>query len=190
MKFIVGLGNPGNEYSETKHNIGFKVIDEICSKLNIYLNKKKYNGIFYKDTEFIIAKPLTYMNNSGHFVVSMMQYFKIDIKDLLVIYDDMDYKVGQAVIKSSGSSAGQKGMQSIIDQLGQNNFNRLKIGIGKPNSKNVVNYVLSTFTPLDKPVINNIIQMSATAAIEFLDENIEKVSQKFNEKYKKISISN
>ena len=110
MKLIVGLGNPGKEYENTRHNIGFMVVDSIAKKMNVQLNEKKFNGVFYKDADFILAKPLTYMNNSGDFVQAIMQFFQINPNDILVIQDDLDIDLGKATIRQKGSACGHNGL--------------------------------------------------------------------------------
>lgn len=145
MKLIVGLGNPGAEYENTRHNIGFKAIDAFAHKLGVELNQEKYKGIFYKGEGFILAKPMTYMNLSGDFVWPLCQFFKILPKDILVIYDDMDLEVGMIRYRQSGSSGGQNGIKDIIKKLGTEDIARLKIGIGRPEH-NSVNHVLGKFS--------------------------------------------
>lgn len=182
MKLIVGLGNPGKEYENTRHNIGFMVVDNIAKKMNVQLNEKKFNGIFYKDADFILAKPLTYMNNSGDFVQAIMQFFQINPNDILVIQDDLDIDLGKATIRQKGSAGGHNGIKSIIEKIGTNEFKRLKIGIGR-GSDNVINYVLSKFTFADTEILSKIIEASSEAAISFLFNDINFVINKFNGKF-------
>ncbi|MCK5807161.1 MAG: aminoacyl-tRNA hydrolase [Mycoplasmataceae bacterium] len=147
MKLIVGLGNPGNEYENTRHNIGFKVIDAFAHKNNIELKKKKYGGTYYKGKGIIIAKPGTFMNNSGEFVQPLAKFYGVDAEDILVIYDDMDTKTGLARVKLTGSSGGQNGMGDIIERLSTKDIPRLKVGIGRPKNGGK-NHVLGKFSPL------------------------------------------
>lgn len=145
MKLIIGLGNPGEQYNNTRHNIGFKAIDALKHHFKVELNKKKFNGIYHQNKAFILAKPLTFMNLSGEFVVKIMRYFKIPVENILVIYDDTAHEVGTLSLKPQGSSNGHNGLQSIIDVLNTNKFPRLKIGISNTKIKKSA-YVLGKFT--------------------------------------------
>ncbi|MBN3534799.1 aminoacyl-tRNA hydrolase [Mycoplasma procyoni] len=185
MKLIVGLGNPGDEYKNTKHNVGFWVLDKIASDLNLEFDKNKFNGLFVKTEDYILAKPQTYMNLSGEFVSSLASFFKINIDDILVIYDDMDFKIGQAAIKNNGSPAGHNGMKNIIEKLGTDQIKRLKIGIGRPADKNNKNYVLSPFSDSEKEILDRVIVESSEAAIDFISNDIRRVIERFNAKNKK-----
>jgi len=180
MKLIVGLGNPGKEYDYTRHNIGFVVIDLLMKKLNLKISKEKFDGIFYKDKEKIIGVPLTYMNKSGDFIANLINFFKINIKDILVIHDDMDLNIGKFVFKKNGSDGGQNGIKSIIEKLGTKNFKRLKIGIGRPK-RNAKNHVLGKFTNLESEKINLIKPILIEAIIEFLElDNFDELLKKYN----------
>ncbi|MGY6171797.1 aminoacyl-tRNA hydrolase [Candidatus Mycoplasma pogonae] len=189
IKLIVGLGNPGPEYQKTKHNVGFLVVDQIARILNLDLNKKDFNGIFYKDQNFILAKPLTYMNNSGFFVNALVKFYKIKPENILIISDDVDHNVGQSVIKLKGSSGGQNGLKSIINQLGTEAIPRLKIGIGRSANKPLAAHVLTKFSTSDQKIIDQIIVAAAAAGIAFLTKDINKIMNEYNEKYKKNSFS-
>ncbi|MBX4210310.1 MAG: aminoacyl-tRNA hydrolase [Mollicutes bacterium PWAP] len=145
MKLIVGLGNPGKKYENTRHNIGFKAIDFLLKYFDIYLTNQKYNGFFVKRGNVIFAKPNTYMNLSGNFISSISSYFNIENKDILVIYDDMSFDFGQGKMKTKGSSGGHNGIKDIISQFGTENILRMKIGIGKKEKRK--NHVLGIITP-------------------------------------------
>lgn len=147
MKLIIGLGNPGKEYENTRHNIGFKAIDLYAHHLGVELNKRKFKGRFYKGDGFILAKPYTYMNLSGLFVQKMCNYFKIDLADLLIIYDDLSLPTATLRYREKGSAGGQKGMLDIITKLDTTNIKRLKIGIGHPRS-DAKNHVLGVFSSI------------------------------------------
>ncbi|RMA78536.1 PTH1 family peptidyl-tRNA hydrolase [Metamycoplasma subdolum] len=178
MKLIVGLGNPGSEYEDTRHNVGFMVIDAISKKLETVLNEKKFNGIYYKEKDFILAKPLTYMNLSGNFVREISDFYKIGIDDIIIIYDDMDLPVGKATIKQSGSAGGHNGMKNIIDQMKTQDIKRVKLGIGR--ATNAINYVLGKFTFNDKQIIDQVIEKVSDAIISFIYNDIRYVMNKFN----------
>ena len=134
MKLIVGLGNPGGEYENTRHNLGFVVIDQLADKLNVELNKKKFNGLYYQSTECILLKPQTYMNNSGECIVAFLNYFRIPLDNLLVIYDEIALPLGKFRYRSQGSGGGHNGMKNIIKLIGSKNFKRLRVGIGYDNN--------------------------------------------------------
>ena len=149
MKLIVGLGNPGSEYNNTRHNIGFYYLDLFANKSNLSF-KEKFNGLYSKlninGEEVILLKPLTYMNLSGDCVIKFVNYYKINIEDILVIHDDLDIEFGKFKLKRNGSSGGHNGIKSIISNLNGEDFKRLKIGISKSNLMDTKDYVLGKFT--------------------------------------------
>lgn len=186
MKLIIGLGNPGQEYQHTKHNVGFKCIDKICKILNIDMNKNKFNGDYFQgivnNEKVIFLKPQTYMNLSGECVVQFVNYFNIDMEDILVIYDDMDTAVGKIRIRAKGSSGGQNGIKNIISHLKTHDFARIRIGIGRNNLFSTRNYVLSVFTEEEQPKVTEAINNAASAAIDFLNEDVSKIMNKYNKR--------
>lgn len=145
MKLIVGLGNFGKEYEHSRHNMGFDVADKFVESLGDDISLKGFNSLYQKvkyfDEVIYVIKPMTYMNNSGIAVSEIMNYFKIDVNDLIVIYDDMDIEVGHIKLKENGRSAGHNGIKSIINYLKTENFKRIKIGIGQPTI-DTINFVL------------------------------------------------
>ena len=151
MKLIVGLGNPGKEYENTRHNIGFWALDNYLD--NVSFKHDKLADV-YKDNSVIYIKPNTFMNLSGEAVKYYMNYFKIDKKDLLVIQDDLDLPLGKIRVKNNSSAGGHNGIKSIINEIGSNEFLRLKVGISK-NSKDIVDYVLGKFSKEEREVLNN-----------------------------------
>lgn len=185
MKLIVGLGNPGDEYINTRHNVGFQTIDKICKKLDIKLTDTKFNGVFYKNKDFILAKPMTYMNNSGLFVEQIRNWYNIEISDIFIICDDLDTEIGQAKIKTKGSSGGHNGMNSVIKHIGTDEINRLKIGIGKPIKGDISKYVLEKFSNNEKEIIDLVIDKAAQATINVIYNGVRIVVNNFNKKTKK-----
>lgn len=186
MKLIVGLGNPGIEYEKNRHNIGFIMLDKYLKKNNINGFKEKFQSLYLKDNNIIYQKPLTYMNLSGNAIKEIINFFKIDPKkDLLVIYDDMDLKIGEVKIKNNGSSAGHNGIKSIISQIGEE-FIRLKIGIDKPlKNKTVISHVLGNFTEEEKNQLTQLEEHIFKIIKDFNnDENIEVLMSKYNKKIK------
>lgn len=183
MKIIIGLGNPGIEYANTRHNIGFQIIDLICNEYNVTLNSNKFGGSFFVEKDVIFAKPLTFMNNSGSFVKEIVNFYKINNEDILIIFDDLDSEVGQAKIKAVGSAGGHNGMKDIIEKLGTNEIKRLKIGIGRPkNIKTISKYVLSNIPKADITTFNKVKKQAAQAAISFVYNDIRLVVNNFNAK--------
>lgn len=179
MKLIIGLGNPGEEYEATRHNIGFKVIDAFIHKHGLKLNKSKYTGKYYKGNGVIIAKPETFMNLSGNFVQPIVKFFKIELEDILIIYDDMDLPAGKARMKKSGSAGGQNGMKDIIMRMGTNDIQRLKVGIGRPKNGSK-NHVLGKFTTLQLEELNKIKNNLLNSIEEFIDYGFDKAALTLN----------
>ncbi len=187
MKLIVGLGNWPKEYTDTRHNIGFMVIDEWLKKHNLELTENKFNGKFIKfkneqGESFIVAKPYTYMNLSGQFVKDICQYYDIDPTDILIFLDDLDTPLGQWRIKTSGSSAGQKGMQNIIDSLYREDIKRVRIGIGRPtNQCSIIDWVIGKFTSFEKQKVEPLIKKSTDLIDEWIKgTDFQKIISKFN----------
>ena len=154
MKLIVGLGNPGQEYNMTRHNIGFYYLDLFANKLNLSF-KDKFNGMYIKtkieDEDVILLKPKTYMNLSGESVLKFVNYYKIKVEDILIIHDDL----GRIKLKENGSSGGHNGIKNIIFQLNTENFKRLKVGISKNNNYDTKDYVLGRFTEEEQEIIKD-----------------------------------
>ena len=153
MKLIVGLGNPGNKYFNTRHNVGFEFIDFYINNSSISDNWKnlfdgKYIEFFHNNEKIIFLKPQTFMNLSGDCVSRFFKYFKLNIDDILVISDDLDLKFGNFKLKVKGSSGGHNGLKSIEKALGSDNYKRLKIGISKCHNKDVIDYVLGKFSDI------------------------------------------
>lgn len=187
MFLVVGLGNPGDEYSLSRHNIGFIVVDELAKKLNVGLKKKGFRGLFTEATldqkKLILLKPHTYMNRSGTAVKEAVDYFNISIGDVIVVQDEIDLPVGSLLIKSGGGSAGHKGIESIMNSLGDKGFIRLRIGVGKPDNKpEVTNYVLSKLRSHEREEILKIIQRAVEAIIEVIQNGVQSTMNKFNKR--------
>lgn len=182
MKLIVGLGNPGNEYRNTRHNIGFMAIDNYAESNNLVF-KNKFNGLYtsfnYKKEKIILLKPQTYMNLSGDCVLEFKNYFNIDIEDILVIYDDINFEVGKYKIKKEGSSGGHNGINDIIKKLKTEKIKRLKIGISK-NIFNLKDYVLSDFSEYEFEKINILLRITNNIIDDFLVLDFEKLMSKYN----------
>lgn len=150
MKMIVGLGNPGAKYRDTKHNVGFIVLDEMAHRHGLSFNKTKFESIyaegFIGTEKVILLKPQTYMNESGRSLRPMIDYFNLDEEDVVVVYDDLDLEPGKIRLRQKGSAGGHNGIKSIISHLGTQEFDRVRVGIGRPYlAQTVVNHVLSPF---------------------------------------------
>jgi PTH1 family peptidyl-tRNA hydrolase len=178
MKLIVGLGNPGKQYLQTRHNIGYVVIDFLLQELKLEINQEKFNGIFVKNNNIILAKPITFMNLSGSFVQQIAHYYKIKPEDILIIHDDMDYKIGKFSIKKTGSSGGQNGVKDIIQKLNTQNFNRIKIGIGR--NLDGSEHVLGKFTMAEKKSMKDSLRTVLDATTCFMNNDIDYVMNKYN----------
>jgi peptidyl-tRNA hydrolase, PTH1 family len=185
MKFIIGLGNPGPKYENTRHNVGFWVIDELSEKWGIPLNKEKWKALVgegnVQGEKVILMKPLTFMNLSGESVGPALHYLKGDIEDIVVIYDDLDLPVGQVRLRLKGSAGGHNGMKSIISHLGTQEFKRIKIGIDRPPVKSAVTqYVISPFAKEELPIIKEAVSKSALAVEHWLQKGFLDAMNKFN----------
>ncbi|EMJ6445163.1 TPA: aminoacyl-tRNA hydrolase [Bacillus cereus] len=185
MKLIVGLGNPGREYELTRHNIGFMAIDELAKRWNISLNEQKFKGVFgagfVNGEKVILLKPLTYMNLSGESIRPLMDYYKIDVEDFVVMYDDLDIPVGKLRLRMKGSAGGHNGVKSTISHLGTQEFQRIRMGIDRPkNGMKVVDYVLGRFTSEEIPDVNRSIEKAADACEEWLNKPFLQIMNTFN----------
>nr|WP_142398848.1 aminoacyl-tRNA hydrolase [Bacillus thuringiensis] len=185
MKLIVGLGNPGREYELTRHNVGFMAIDELAKRWNISLNEQKFKGVFgagfVNGEKVILLKPLTYMNLSGESIRPLMDYYKIDVEDFVVMYDDLDIPVGKLRLRMKGSAGGHNGVKSTISHLGTQEFQRIRMGIDRPkNGMKVVDYVLGRFTSEEIPDVNHSIEKAADACEEWLNKPFLQIMNTFN----------
>lgn len=181
VKLIVGLGNPGQEYENTRHNLGFVFIDKLANKLEVNLNKKKFNGLYYQGNDYILLKPQAYMNNSGECIKEFLRCFSISIDNLLVIYDDISLPLGNFRYRLAGSAGGHNGMKNIIELLKTQDFKRLRLGIGHDNNFLIKDWVLKNFSSLEKEEIKKNIPVLVESLIEWIRENnFEKTMSKFN----------
>ncbi|MBR5341420.1 MAG: aminoacyl-tRNA hydrolase [Erysipelotrichaceae bacterium] len=184
MKLIVGLGNPGNEYVKTRHNAGFLLIDRLCEKLNLELDKKKCKAIYgiyrLNGEKIVIAKPQTYMNLSGEAVKSLMKFYDIPVEDLIVVHDDLDLPLGKLRLRQQGSSGGQKGMGNIIDLLGTSKINRIRVGISNDKTVDTKDYVLGRFSKEEMKVFAETVDKGSDALIYAFDHDFDEVMSKFN----------
>lgn len=185
MYLIIGLGNPEEEYSKTRHNMGFNTINKLAQKQNIQINKTKYEGLYESTTiegqKVILIKPQTYMNLSGNCVKQFVDFYKIEKEKILVIYDDMDIEPGTIKIRKKGSAGGHNGMKSIIQMLGTEEFPRIRIGIGRPeHNGDEINYVIGAIPEEEIPKLEEGTEKAKEAVIEILKNGIDKAMNKFN----------
>jgi len=184
MKIVVGLGNPGPRYETTRHNAGFMVLDLLAEKLHIDFTRQAHFSSIAEgrilSEKVLLMKPLTYMNLSGRAVRDAVSFYKVDLPDLLIIYDDMDLDVGRLRVKQRGSGGGHKGMNSIISNLSSQDISRIKIGIGRPNTEQLADYVTMPFTDEDWKLVKPAIEKGAEAAEFWLKEDIFATMNKYN----------
>lgn len=185
MKCIVGLGNPGRKYKETRHNIGFMVVDELLRRNQWKLDQTKFKGKYALENvqgeKVIILEPQTFMNLSGESIRPLMDYYNIDIEDILVVYDDLDLPAGKIRLRQKGGHGGHNGIRSTIEHLGAKEFNRLRIGIGRPSGPMpVVDYVLGKFDKDQSVDVEISIQNAADACEAWLGQSFVEVMNKYN----------
>lgn len=182
---IVGLGNPGSQYVNTKHNAGYWVIDKLADELSLKFKLGKGDYMHTKNSDICLVKPIGYMNNSGIALKNYMDYFNVDINQILVVYDDADLPLGKIRFKSQGSSGGQKGIDSIIYHLKNDQFLRLKVGIAtNKDIESLASYVLSPFDNKDLEVVSDIVDECVDAIKFLIKNNITETMNKYNMKYK------
>ena len=184
MKLIVGLGNPGKKYDKTRHNMGFMVADLLADQAKIDVDKEVFHALMSRGTiynqDVIIFKPQTFMNLSGTAVQEVVHYFKIDISDIIVVFDDMALEPGRIRLRHEGSSGGHKGMQNIIDCLSTEQIKRIRVGIGEPGDADNVDYVLSKPLKDEMPLIEEAIENAVDALKEALKSDFDRAMNKFN----------
>jgi peptidyl-tRNA hydrolase, PTH1 family len=185
MFLIVGLGNPGREYKETRHNVGFMVVDRLCQKWGVKPNRLQSKALIAQsmvgEQKVILAKPQTFMNLSGQAVSSLARFYKVDYGNLLVVHDDLDLPLGTLRLRPSGGSAGQKGLGSTIEQLGTQEFCRLRVGIGRPPGRmDAAGYVLQTFSSGEMETMQFVLARAEEAVMTYLEQGIVKAMNQFN----------
>lgn len=190
MYIIAGLGNPDRQYEGTRHNVGFEVIDMIADKYNISVDIKKHRALigkgFLAGQKVILAKPQTYMNLSGESVISLVDYYKTDIEnELIIIYDDISLEVGQLRIRAKGSAGGHNGIKNIIAHLGSLVFPRIKVGVGeKPRGYDLVDYVLGHFTKAERELMEEGYHHAVHAVEMMINGEVQAAMNEYNRKKK------
>lgn len=188
MFIIVGLGNPGKEYENTRHNMGFKTLDILSEKTNIKIEKIKFHSLIGEGRldgeKLVLVKPQTYMNNSGIAVREIMSFYKVEPENLLVIYDDVDLEAGTMRIRPFGSSGTHNGMRSVVGELNSDRFPRIRIGIGNAN-RNIIDYVIGKVSSDELNGYQKVWELAADAACCFVREGISLAMNKYNPKRRK-----
>jgi len=186
MRLIAGLGNPGADYVQTRHNIGFQVIDNLAAQFGQSgwksKNKAVVTDIRIQEQKIILVKPQTYMNNSGEAVAPLLRWYGFELAELMVVCDDLDLPFAEIRIRKKGGDGGHRGLRSIIAMLGSNEFARLRIGIGRPEDPRVdsAGWVLGKFFPQEMPVIKEVVERAALAVQVAVAEGLEKAMNQFN----------
>lgn len=186
MKLIVGLGNPGSDYVNTRHNMGFMVIDNYAKLKNVSFEKEKFGGtfteLFVNNEKILLLKPLKFINLSGEVLLSFVSYFKISISDILVISDDLDMPLGKIKLKENSSSGGHNGLKNIEKCLGTKSYKRLKLGISNNKNIDTKDYVLGRFSSDDLIVVKDVIDKSCRIIDDFINSDFNFLMNKYNNK--------
>ena len=190
MLIIAGLGNPGKEYENTRHNAGFMVMDALAEKIGADISEKKHKALCGKGViggeKVILMKPQTYMNSSGESIRAAADYYKVDPEDILIVYDDISLAPGQLRIRAKGSAGGHNGIKSIIAHLGTQEFPRVKVGVGeKPKGYDLADYVLSRFQKDERVLMEEAFERAGEAAVCMMNDTMEHAMNQFNKKTEK-----
>ena len=185
MYLIVGLGNPENEYANTRHNMGFDTINKLAKKNNIEVNKNKYKGLYgtgiIQNQKVILLKPQTYMNLSGESVKEVINFYHINPEETIIIYDDIDTEKGNIRIRKKGGPGSHNGMKSVVENLQITNFGRIRVGIGQPEYKNdMINYVIGRVPEEEQKILQEGVNKATEAVEEILKSGIDIAMNKFN----------
>ena len=185
MYLIVGLGNPEPEYSKTRHNMGFDVINKLSNKYEINVNKSKWKGLvgtgIIENEKVILLKPQTFMNLSGESIREVMYFYNLENKDIIIIYDDMDIEKGEIKVRKTGGPGSHNGMKSVIENLPNNRFKRVRVGIGKPENKSdMINYVIGKVSDEEQEILDKGTEKAKEAVIEIVKNGVDSAMNKFN----------
>lgn len=185
MKLVVGLGNPGRRYERSRHNVGFRVVDRIASTGRVTSSEKacrSWIGVWKEDGEgVLLAKPQTYMNQSGEAVACLMNRFPVTAGELVVVYDDLDLPFGRLRIRKKGGAGGHRGLRSILDHLGTESFVRVRVGLGRPlEGMDPTEYVLSRFLPEEEERLGELLQVVGDAVVAIVKEGPDRAMERYN----------
>jgi PTH1 family peptidyl-tRNA hydrolase len=181
----VGLGNPGRRYAGTRHNVGFEIVDTLASRHGLEWESAPADAMMakWRSAGALLAKPLTFMNLSGHAIGDLLRYYKIDVPDLLVIVDEAQLELGRLRARERGSAGGHNGLKSVIEQLGTEDFPRLRVGVGRGDGRrDLADHVLATFDRDERPIVEDTVGRAADAAAAFVAEGIGPMMNRFNRK--------
>jgi len=186
IRLVVGLGNPGNTYHETRHNAGFLVLDKVAETLSIAMDRRKFDVVMGRgligNHEVILAKPQAYMNRSGPPVLKLANYFRVLCEEMLIVHDDIDLALGRIKIKEKGGHGGHNGLRSLIDAFGGGDFARLRVGIGRSEAFTVTDHVLGRFNAAEIKVFDQIIRQARDAIVMILDKGTQEGMNTFNQR--------
>lgn len=183
---IVGLGNPGENYARTRHNVGFRVIDRLAAQLGVKVDRAKFRGLYgqgsYMGLKLILLKPQTFMNNSGLSVMDAARFYKLPAERVIVLFDDISLDVGRLRVRADGSAGGHNGIKSIIGALNSQSFPRVKVGVGaKPHPDyELADWVLSNFTKDEEKLLAPVLDDAASAALELIENGVQAAASKYN----------
>jgi len=185
VKLVVGLGNPGQAYRHTRHNLGFQVLDGLCDALSLSFSREKFRGQIAEGAvdgrKVLLLKPMTFMNKSGESVARAARNNVNDPGDVLVVYDDVDLPLGKIRLRKGGSPGTHNGMRSVLERLGTQEVPRLRIGVGeKAGGRDLADHVLSTFRPEEKPAVKEAVDQAVQACLSFLEEGVDTAMNRFN----------
>ncbi len=184
MYLIVGLGNPEEEYSNTRHNMGFNVINKLAEEYKIDVNKNKFDALLgtgsIEGEKVILLKPQTYMNLSGKSIIQVVNFYKIPLQNVFVIYDDIDIEPGLIRIRKKGSSGSHNGMKSVVAELNSEDFARIRVGIGKPENNDMINYVIGKIPKEGQEPLEEGVLKAKQAVVEILKNGLDRAMNKFN----------
>ena len=185
MYLIVGLGNPEDKYSNTRHNMGFDVINELSKECDIKVSKTKFEAFYgmgeIGSKKVILIKPQTFMNLSGESIIKFKKFYKISNKNIIIVYDDIDLKLGDIRIKAKGGAGTHNGMKSVVENLSSEDFIRIRIGIGTPeNKEDMINYVIGKVPKREREILDESIKKAKKSILEILEIGIDSAMNKFN----------
>jgi len=185
MRLIVGLGNPGQEYQNTRHNLGFLALDELAAKLACPLRQKRFNSLYglvsCQGERFLLVKPQTYMNRSGSAVRAWLNYYQLSPGDVLAVYDEIALDLGRLRLRQGGSAAGHRGVQSLIGELAGDGFGRLRLGIGpQPAGMDSADYVLQAFRPEERPLVGRVVAVVPEIVMCWSHEGLTQAMNRYN----------
>jgi PTH1 family peptidyl-tRNA hydrolase len=183
---VVGLGNPGAKYAQTRHNVGFRVVERVADALKAGPFREKFSGLFTRVTspDVVLLKPMTFMNLSGESVQQAMKFFKVELRDVLAVYDELDLPFGECRLKVGGGAAGHNGIKSLLAHCGGDGFIRLRVGIGKPRHGDASPHVLGEFSAAERASLDDVLDQAALGVHQVIDKGVAQAMNAFNTRKK------